>query len=260
MYRHKIITSFALLLLAGAVWASPYATEVVSYAAGTNATSGYTEPSAALDAPRRRMPGDWGGDLTPFNAEWYTGQIVSIGIGGSLVVGFDHQVLDNPAGVQYGIDFLVFGNAFYTDTGGGVAGGILAEPVDIAVSQDGIVWYDIANVTADDEFPTMGYTNTSGPYSADGTIETDYTQAVDSAFLASGKNLAQLQVGYDGAGGGTGVDISGTGLPWIQYVKVYQDSGNAGEIDAFADVVPEPATLIVLVVGGLALLRGNRKQ
>ena len=255
----KVIAVCVVVFVSGVVAeASEFATEVVSYTAGSNAASGYTDPNAALDAPRRRMPGGWGGDLTPFNAEWYTGQIVSIGIGGSMVVKFDHQVQDNPVGIQYGIDFIVFGNAFYAKSGG-TAGGCFSEPVNIAVSQNGTDWYDISGVYADTEFPTMGYTDTSSAFAADGTIETDYTQPVDPNFSATGKTLTQLQAGYAGSGGGTGVDFSGTGLSWIQYVKVYQDSGAAGEIDGFADVVPEPVTMSLLCVGGLTLMLRRRR-
>jgi hypothetical protein len=63
---------------------------------------------------------------------------------------------------------------------------------------------------------------------------------------------------YNGSGGGTGVDISGTGLDWIQYVKIYQDAGDtwSAEVDAFADVaVPEPATIALLGLGGLLVSR-----
>ena len=174
-----------------------------------------------------------------------------------MVVKFDHQVQDNPVGIQYGVDFIVFGNAFYANSGG-TAGGCFSEPVNIAVSQNGTDWYDISGVYADTEFPTMGYTDTSSAFAADGTIETDYTQPVDPNFTATGKTLTQLQAGYAGSGGGTGVDFSGTGLSWIQYVKVYQDSGAAGEIDGFADVVPEPVTMSLLWPGhSKSGVRGN---
>lgn len=258
----------AVLILATAVMATadPWATEVVSYAPGSNASAGYTDPSAALGSPRRTMPGDGGGDLTPFNGEWHTGEVVSIGCDGipghygELVVKFDHQVMDNPIGTQYGIDFIVFGNAFYSDAGGGTVGWCSSEPAYIGVSQNGTDWRPVSGVWADTEFPTMGYTDTTGPYAADGIIETDYTQAVDPAFSASGCTLAQLQAGYGGAGGGTGVDISGTGLDWIQYVRVYQYSGAACDIDAFADVVPEPATMVLLSLGGLAMAAVRRRR
>ena len=47
---------------------------------------------------------------------------------------------------------------------------------------------------------------------------------------------------YDGSGGGTGVDISETGLEWIQYVKIYQEEGDwwSAEIDALSDVASDP--------------------
>ncbi|RKY23709.1 MAG: hypothetical protein DRP62_05395, partial [Planctomycetota bacterium] len=71
------------------------------------------------------------------------------------------------------------------------------------------------------------------------------------------KTYSELLTLYNGSGGGTGVDFSSTGLDWIQYVKVYQNSTDtwSAEIDAFADVVPEPATIALLGLGGLLLRR-----
>jgi len=245
---------------------SNYATEVVSYQAGSNAASGYTDPSAALGEPSRQTAGWPTGntDVTMFNAPWQPDQLVSIGAGGHLIVKFDHPVVDNPPDVNWGIDLLIFGNAFFTDSNypNGVAGGIYAEPGKIAVSQDGTNWYEIPNVTADNLFPTQGFTDTSGPYAADGTTLSDFTKPVNPDIDWYGKTYAELLALYDGSGGGTGVDISCTGLEWIQYVKVYQDPGDSHstEIDAFADVVPEPATLCLLALGSVVLLRRGRVE
>ena len=249
MSFRNLFCLIVVLAVAGIVSATPYATEVISYTAGNNAVSGYTNPSTALGEPERQT--GWG-DVTMFNPPWLTDEIVSIGAGGSLVVKFDHQVLDNSETANWGIDFLVFGNAMFTNSGG-TASGCFAEPANIAVSQYGTTWYDIDGIYADNLFPTQGFTDTSSIYGSDGSTPTDFTLPVDPGIAWNGKTYSELLTLYNGSGGGTGVDFSGTGLDWIQYAKVYQDSTDtwSAEIDAFADVVPEPATLALLGLGGL---------
>lgn len=258
---------FITFVWAVGAMASSYATQVIAYQAGSNAASGYTDPSTALGEPSRVTAGWPSGetDVTMFNAAWETDQVVSIGAGGYLILGFDHQVDDDPNN-PYGIDLLVFGNAFFSDSDypNGVAGGIYAEPAKISVSQDGSTWYDISSVTADNLFPTQGYTDTSGPYGNDGTNPSNFLKPVDPNIDWQGKTYSELLALYDGSGGGTGVDISETGLEWIQYVKLWQPEGDSwsAEIDAVADVapVPIPAALWLLGSGLLGLIGIRRKM
>ena len=122
MVYKKIITIISILgfvFFTTFVWAvgamaSPYATQVIAYQAGSNAASGYTDPTAALGEPSRVTAGWPSGetDVTMFNAAWNTDQVVSIGAGGYLILGFDHPVYDDPNN-PYGIDLIVFGNAFF---------------------------------------------------------------------------------------------------------------------------------------------------
>ena len=272
MVNKKIVTLMAILglvllttfVLAVGAMASPYATQVIAYQAGSNAASGYTDPSTALGEPSRVTAGWPSGetDVTMFNAAWKPDQIVSIGAGGYLVLGFDHPVYDDPSN-PYGIDLLVFGNAFFSDSDypNGVAGGIWAEPANISVSQDRQTWYDISSVTADNLFPTQGYTDTSGPYANDGTNPSNFLKPVDPNIEWQGKTYSELLALYDGSGGGTGVDISETGLEWIQYVKLWQPEGDSwsAEIDGVADVAPVPIPAAVWLLGsGLLGLIGIR--
>ena len=220
---------------------SPYATEVVSYAAGTNAQAGYNDPRTALGMPSITTAAWPSGtqDVTMFASPWGTDQIVSIGAGGSLIVKFDHKVMDE-AGNPFGIDFLIFGSAMFIDASwpDGIADGIMSEPGKVAVSQDGVSWYEITAASADDLFPTQGFENTSTAQGSDGSILSDFTKPVYPGIDWAGKSYSEVLSLYDGSGGGAGIDISGTGLEWIQYVKIYQDGSDSWstEIDGLADV------------------------
>jgi hypothetical protein len=76
-------------------------------------------------------------------------------------------------------------------------------------------------------------------------------------------DIAQISALYAGSGGGAGIDLAALGLPWIEYVRVYQPAGDtfSTEVDAVA-AVPEPAALTLLAAGTLALTwsraRGSR--
>jgi len=254
---------------AGAAYGSPYATEIISYYDGNGAVAGYTDPNGALGSPSSRTP-DWPTgevDVTVFNAPWGTDQVLSLGRGGSLVVKFDQPVWENTDANVWGMDLLVFGNSFYNDTSwpnGAVdaSASIYGQPGRIAVSQDGNAWYEVAGYYSDDRFPTMGFRDTSGPYGDDGNVLSDFTIPVDPNFSAVGKTFAQIQSGYGGSGGGAGIDFHATGLAWIQYVKVFLNADDVTEhteVDAFADVAPEPATM-GLIAAGAAVLIGRRRH
>ena len=99
----------------------PWADTVVGFDQGTeNTNADYDDPASALGEPSR-FTGDnapfegFDSAVTPFNGAFNTDQIVTIGGGGSLTLGFDEPVT-NDAANPFGIDLLIFGNAAITDT------------------------------------------------------------------------------------------------------------------------------------------------
>lgn len=228
---------------------TPFASEVVSYAAGVGAAAGFTNPSVALGSPERFSgEGLIPGCVTPFQPAWRPNELVSLGVGGSLIVRFDHDVTDDPRN-PYGVDLLVFGNAFFTDagSGAGVVGGLMSEGGTISVSLDGAAWTAVPGLDADGLFPTLGYLD-AGPYAtAPGIVESDFLKPVNPAHSMGtlvSLNYKSLLAMYDGAGGGAGIDLGALGLRAIRYVRIDGPAaaGFSPEIDAFADVAPAAAS------------------
>jgi hypothetical protein len=270
--KHVILV--ALASASAGAGLSPFAVEVVGYAAGSNATAGYTDATAALgSAERFTGEGVFPSGVTPFNPAFGTDELVSVGAGGQLSLRFE-RAITNSVSNAFGVDFIVFGNAGFVDQswfdadpsndGTGVlgssptlfGGGGTAE---VWVSADNQSW-SLATITSLDLFPTLGYQDygvtTPG---APGTVETDFTRAMDpSVSLASlaGMDFEDLRALYGSSGGGIGIDISGTGLSSASYVRFVNAGGAAFEIDAVA-VVPAPGVLLTAGLG-LAALRRRR--
>jgi hypothetical protein len=262
----KVLSLAACAGLTSAAAANPWASAVVSYSPGAGVDPAYANPQAAIGEPTRFTGvGVFPGAVTPFNPPWMAGEIVSLGPGGSLTVEFARQVQNDPLN-PFGIDFIIFGNAGYIDTGfpAGIAGGMFgAGRGTVEVSQNGSTWHMVQGALADAAFPTLGYLDLSNPYATvPGTILSDFTRPVDPAFSAMGLNFTQIVAGYNGSGGGTGVDIGSTGLNWIQYVRITNPSAAAVnvDIDAFSIVtpVPAPGALAVLMIGGILSARRRR--
>jgi hypothetical protein len=262
------LMEFRVLLLSAVLTpcASPWASTIVSYTPGAGVDPAYTDPAAALGEPARFTGvGVFPGAVTPFNPAWMPGEIVSIGPGGSLIVQFAQPVQNNPLN-PFGIDFLIFGNAGYIDTSfpAGVVGGMFGVGGGmVEVSQNGSAWFTAPGL-ADTSFPTLGYLDLSDPYAASpGAILSDFTRPVNPAFSAAGRSFAQIVSGYDGSGGGTGIDIASTGLNWIQYVRISNPStaGINVDIDAFSIVtpIPSPSGLALLALGGACAVRRRRR-
>jgi hypothetical protein len=197
--------------------------------------------------------------VVPVYAPWQEDQVVKVGFGGHLTLKFSHRVADDKNN-PYGVDFIVFGNAFQR-IGGGTSweyqdpatvtissDDVFAEPGLVSVSQDGHTWYtfDNPNLPRADTFaPTLG--RTYDPNSAIDTYPgwlnqwwgdvTNPTVPLDPNLTPAdfiGKTVAEVCTIYGQSAGGTGFDLQDlpaadfaaltvdeqTGRRWIQYVKV----------------------------------------
>lgn len=266
---------------------SPYGYEVVEFFTLEKSPL-YNQASNVLGHPTMGIftssstYGDSGSTINPAYPAWSGGRLLSLvgdddeGTPGFVTIKFDHDVLDDPNN-PFGIDFLVFGNAFgvrdsdeniqlTTDpltvsfTGKGSYENALVE-----VSQDGETWYPYEKGPYADSFmPTLGYLyDPAAPdtglfngnlYWGRAARATRPVNPACSFSSFSGLNLAQVCQRYDGSAGGTGFDLAelllpenGNGVKWIRYVRIScveesNDEGDFGynvpEVDAVADVAP----------------------
>src|SRR5262245_22779299 len=74
--------------------ASFFADDVIYYDPGIGASPRFANPAGALGEPSRINP--FSEPTDPFDPPYGTNQIVSIGAGGSLVVGFQTPILNHP--------------------------------------------------------------------------------------------------------------------------------------------------------------------
>jgi hypothetical protein len=140
----------------------PYAGYVVSFEPGEGAGFGQSSlPGIVLGPPAGK--GNEAGSL----------DVLSLGKGGSITLGFEHHAIADLAGP----DLVVFENPFWP---GGNASAVFAEPGEVSVSEDGETWLTFPCDFADEAegsfsgcagvTPTLVYdTSTEAPLDVDVT-------------------------------------------------------------------------------------------
>ena len=256
---------------------SPYGWRVVDSNVSTDEDD-FDDVENVLGRPTAYMVGQWGGPVSPYNAAWKEGELLTLqGEDDYVVIEFDHDVVDDPNN-PFGLDFIVFGNAFGVGTtdayysqdmgpnGISFTGSGTPEEALVEVSQDGQKWYAFNDGPHGDDFaPTLGFvyddvTPDTALYSGNrwwGKMA-DACYPVDpSLSWASLQELTLAEVAkrYNGSAGGTGFDIGKLNLPtnaqgrkWFRYVRISgmesdtpNDDGDyctMPEVDAVADVAP----------------------
>lgn len=270
-----VLACCVMSALARGAASDDWACAVLEYVRGANAASGYTNAHAALgEAARATLDGSATALVTVINPAWLPNQIVSIGDGGhlTLMLGADVSNDDDPVHL-YGVDLLVYGNAFFA--AGGTAGfytspwvGFSGEPAEIWVSADTQTWCRAPARFADWYMPTQAVDVHGEP--------SDYLRPIHPALLTNAWCEAEppwtysnTVAAYDGAAGGCPVDLDDlltsagapTNLPWARFVKIADTSGDGStELDAVARVAAVPEGVGASAGLLLVWLRGARRH
>jgi len=257
----------------------PYTTRLLQ-AHGPFGASPYDDPTAVLGPPTR-----WFHDLwavfsgresmrrasvveAPFHRDAPEGSplLLTFPDGCHLIAEFDPPLTNDPAH-PFGLDFLVFGNAFYvadravSDENSLAAlrltGTLFAEPLLVSVSPgytgapnereddpDTWSWYTYeSGPFADTAFPTQAYLwdRDAGRWSPE---PTDCTLPVNPALSELWTNGGWLATDvmklYGRSAGGTGFDLTPSGFPAVRYVRIEGRAPDraGGEVDAITRVRP----------------------
>jgi len=266
----------AALLCAASARASSqdWATAVLEYVP-QGAHPGYTNAHHALGPAARTTLG------FDFNVQDHVlvfqpaVDVVSIGHGGRLSLLMGATVFNDDDPVHpYGIDLIVYGNAFFTIRSGTYTfyaspwSMTFSEPAQIWVSADTSEWFHAPGVMADDLLPTQSVDINGAP--------SDYLRPVNPALYTNDWtdgtwSYTNTVLAYEGAGGGAGVDLSqletaggaATSLAYciaVRFVDV-SGTGRSAEIDAVARVadVPEGAALALVACAGSAVAGLRRR-
>jgi hypothetical protein len=233
----RSLASASLFVLSLISVRAQFASSVMDYNSGTGFAAGYTNTAAALGAPAS------GGSVTPFSPPYAKSQLVSIGTNGWLTLRFDRPIINDPSN-PFGLDFLIFGNSFFTITNGDYSGGGITDgtiggnnpgATRVEVSADGAQWFTLNPTlapTADNLFPADGLGDPGLPVNP---------ALTGSSF--AGLGLPGIRALYNGSAGGTGYDLAWAqdtnsnfvNLPIVRFVRVDVLSGKS-EIDAVAAV------------------------
>ena len=106
-----------------------------------------------------------------------SGSVVTLGAFGGYAVYRYNEPIVNDSKNPYGIDFIIYGNAFKNDDGTTSSGA--AEPASVTVSKDGVNWYELAGAKyySADTRHNISVTYTNG--------DETFTAAADTAWTSS---------------------------------------------------------------------------
>jgi hypothetical protein len=137
---HVFLTLMLTVTLAGTAAASDFAAAVVDHSDSLDASGFYNDPEDLTGKPAQYCAG-WPATATDHisivEPSWGDGYITTFNEGDWAILSFDHQVMDDAAN-PYGIDFIVYGNAFF------VGNGYVADDTELTTgtSADAMALYD----------------------------------------------------------------------------------------------------------------------
>jgi len=254
-----LLSLSGVLTFAPAAQAAVSAAEVLSYDAGL--ATGFTNPAASLGQP----VGDTTfGALTPFNPPFSEQHIVIVGSGGHLTLRLSSPVSAAGAGPEVGV-FSNNGLVDVSPNGTGVAGtpaGTFSPPgrAVVSVSEDGRTFVPLDDEAVTFANPTNYYTDVriENYWAPLGSATADFSRPFTGTLSDfGGLTYEQIVALLDGSAGGTWLDVSGTGLSSVQYVRFDVPQGSRLVVDAVT-AVPEPSMGALLALPLMALVRRRR--
>ncbi len=259
-----------LLLCASAQATVITASSVVSYTPGalqgTDLPFQNSQAALALPVGPTGIDPQYGfdyGALTPFNPPFQTTDIVVIGTGGQLTL-----QLSAPVPVKPGPSIGVFvNNGIISSVGTGLAGNpvMFLSPTPqamVSVSADNKTWAQVNAAPIVFDIPTNVYTDTTiSEWAAPlGTKVADFSKPFTGPLSDfNGLTYPQIVTLLNGSAGGKWLDLSGTGLSEVNYIRFDVPTGANYRmaVDAVT-AVPEPAGLSLIMLGAGLLLRRRK--
>ena len=274
MKKNLIVSTIAFLVsLSCRMQATDFADVVVDYAPGAN--SSYTDQNAVLGQPGGIVGADSGypNVFSPFSPHYESNAMTGIGYGGQLTLQLQNYVTIQPGAYEIG----VWSNVGLDDAdGNGTATNpttTLSTPRSavVSVSADGTNWVTL-NGGSPIAFSLPGnyYTN-AGPYDAAAPADPQYANFGQpfTGTLSSfdGEDYSQILSTLNGSAGGTWLDLDGTGLSEVGYIRFNGvPSGEVLDLNAVSinstlagGIVPEPGAASLLLVG-VALTQGFKRR
>jgi hypothetical protein len=265
--RRAFGSAVALGLLASGRAFAADASAVVSYNAGTNRFqfSAYTNAAVALGMPQTNT--GFGFVTTPFNNPFSKNDVVSVGLGGQLTLQLSNRAVPVANAPEIGV--FTFQQFVQSSSGGTDSGPTLFYPsiqATVDVSADGQNWVSLnnGNLIAFN-IPANAFQDAAA--TAPSSYFQPFIGSVSS--LANEGSLGATLAAYNGSAGGTWLDISGTGLASVDYIRFsvpstdafsFQLDGVTVSSDATGPAVPEPTALAAIPVIAAFHLRRRRSQ
>jgi hypothetical protein len=234
--------------------ANDFAAQIIST---NNIDSGapYNNPTAILGAPALQFYDPIDGGVTDrvsiidpvFNTSPAGSNLITvIQSGGEITAEMGHKIYAD-ASHPYGVDLIIYGNTFFSAGAASDAtdlstkdlnGMIFEHQAAVSVSQDGTTWVTLTN--AANIYPDEAYRwdDTNSSWTEE---EMNPTKPLNPCLYTnnfSGQTVAAALDQFIGASGGTGLSLQGSGLPWIQYIRIQPPAGVDTVIDAIAAVNP----------------------
>jgi len=256
--------AFALLMAMCDAHGAYFADSVVDFNQGTGADVLFGDASATTGSPddltgENPLASNFYGFanvLGIYSPAYQGDEIFQLGAGGFITLDLGVQV--HPiAGAEIGVFESIGLYESMLPDGSVILDSFGADPADVEVSSDSVGWVPLnAGLPIDFVNPAQFYTN-AGPYDASAPTSpqrADFGLPFYGTLAGQANNYAAAVAALGGSAGGNWLDISGTGLPYVQFVRfsIPANATTTFELDAVSInplAVPEPASTGLIIVG-----------